>query len=61
MDISFVKRKRFTITNITWAIKHALSAEKVNAEEGTYYGGRLIHWTCNGIAKIQRYNLNGDN
>lgn len=36
----------------------AICGRKVNEGEGTYYGGRLIHKACKGIAKIQRYKLN---
>jgi hypothetical protein len=36
----------------------AICGRKVYPGEGTYYGGRLIHRTCLGIAKIQRYKLN---
>jgi len=36
----------------------AICGRKVYEGEGMYYGGRLIHRTCRGIAKIQRYRLN---
>ncbi len=36
----------------------AICGRKVDPGEGMYYGGRLIHRTCHGIAKIQRYKLN---
>lgn len=35
-----------------------ICGRKVYPGEGQYYGGRLIHRTCRGIAKIQRYRLN---
>ena len=35
----------------------AVCGRKVYPGTGTYYGGRLVHTTCLGIAKIQRYHL----
>jgi len=37
----------------------AICGRKVYAGTGTYYGGRLVHISCLGIAKIQRYKLYG--
>ena len=37
----------------------AICGRKVYSGEGMHYGGRLIHRTCRGIAKIQRYRLYG--
>ena len=36
----------------------AICGRRVYRGEGMYYGGRLIHRVCHGIAKIQRYKLN---
>ncbi|MBM5806066.1 MAG: hypothetical protein FJZ49_08420 [Candidatus Verstraetearchaeota archaeon] len=35
----------------------SVCGRKVYPGTGTYYGGRLVHSTCLGIAKIQRYSL----
>jgi ribosomal protein L24E len=35
----------------------AVCGLKVYPGTGTYYGGRLVHTTCLGVAKIQRYRL----
>jgi len=37
----------------------AVCGRKVYPGTGTYYGGRLVHISCLGIAKIQRYKLYG--
>jgi len=37
----------------------AICGRKVYRGTGTYYGGRLVHRSCLGIAKIQRYKLYG--
>jgi hypothetical protein len=35
----------------------AICGRKVYPGTGIYYGGSLIHSSCRGIAKIQRYKL----
>jgi len=38
--------------------KCAICGKPVAPKKGCYYGGRLIHAKCRGIARIQRYRLN---
>jgi len=47
------------ITEITVSMYKtcAICGRKVYPGTATYYGGRLVHRTCLGIAKIQRYKL----
>jgi ribosomal protein L24E len=35
----------------------AVCGRKLEPGTGTHYGGRLVHVTCLGMAKIQRYRL----
>jgi ribosomal protein L24E len=37
--------------------KCAVCGRRVYPGTGTYYAGRLVHRSCLGIAKIQRYKL----
>gem|GEM_PF-3309313 len=36
----------------------AICRKPVARGEGLYYGGRLIHRSCRGVAKMQRFRLN---